>query len=468
MVIQQVTVARDWSIWRNIARQLISQQIRPEQVMFTETEGLLQNLRNEATGAEQNVIFRVPKEFVVSAQFVACHRDADRWNLLYRLLWRLTHGEAHLLTMDIDDDVRRFHSMEKAVQRDRHKMTAFVRFRKVVRDGEDYFVAWHRPDHFIVRLTAPFFRDRFAAMNWTILTPDESVVWDKHELTFGDGVARRDAPQEDQLEELWKTYYANIFNPARIKLKAMRKEMPVRHWSTLPETQQIPDLLKQAPARIEIMTKHAGKPDNRSAADYLPEKITLPQLAEASKCCKGCDLYQHATQTVFGAGPHRAKVMFVGEQPGDQEDLAGQPFVGPAGQLLDQLMEQAKIPREEVYITNAVKHFKFEPRGKRRIHAKPNAREMRACKPWLEAELSVVKPNIVVALGATAAQTLLGPSFRLTQHRGEFFNDVPFAKYFMATYHPSALLRMPDEATREQAFHDVVGDLKSVAGHLNG
>src|SRR5262245_44401728 len=164
-----------------------------------------------------------------------------------------------------------------------------------------------------------------------------------------------------------------------------------------------------------------------SESDFLPQHFSMRGLKEAVQSCKGCALYCNATQAVLGEGPTDARVMFVGEQPGDQEDLAGRPFVGPAGQLLDEAMKEAGIPRDEVFVTNAVKHFKFEPRGKRRLHSKPSAREVKACRPWLESEIKLVKPKIIAALGATAAQSLMGPSFRLTQHRGEFFTDTTWA-----------------------------------------
>jgi DNA polymerase len=181
----------------------------------------------------------------------------------------------------------------------------------------------------------------------------------------------------------------------------------------------------------------------------------------ASKECRGCHLYENATQTVFGAGPAKARVIMVGEQPGDQEDTQGEPFVGPAGKLLDKAMAEAEIDRALVYVTNAVKHFKFEPRGKRRIHQKPNSLEINACYPWLEAEMDVIHPEVVVCLGATAAQALLGRSFRLTQHRGEFFPH-PRAKWVTATIHPSALLRMPEPERRNEEFAHFVEDLRRV------
>ena len=204
-----------------------------------------------------------------------------------------------------------------------------------------------------------------------------------------------------------------------------------------------------------------------SARDFFPQRITLPQLREASQRCRGCQLYCNATQAVFGEGARDAFVMFVGEQPGDQEDQAGHPFVGPAGRLLDEVLDQVGIDRKhDVYVTNAVKHFKFEPRGKRRIHSKPSAREVAACRPWLEAEIQVVKPRIIVCLGATAAQSLLGNAFRVTKHRGEIIEDQPWAPWMMATYHPSALLRMPDEEARHAARAEFANDLKLVAKQI--
>jgi DNA polymerase len=201
-----------------------------------------------------------------------------------------------------------------------------------------------------------------------------------------------------------------------------------------------------------------------SAADFLPATLSLPQLRAASKTCRGCDLYCDATQTVFGEGPKRAPIMLIGEQPGDQEDQQGHPFVGPSGRLLDELLKMAGISREKVYLTNAVKHFKWERRGKRRLHSKPSAREIDACRPWLEAEIAVIKPKVIVCLGATAAQSLLGAAFRLTKHRGEF-QKTPFAQSLLATVHPSALLRMPDPGDRAAARQQFIEDLRLAFHH---
>ena len=198
-----------------------------------------------------------------------------------------------------------------------------------------------------------------------------------------------------------------------------------------------------------------------SAAEFFPERKSLKAFREAAADCKGCDLWERATQTVFGEGARRAEVVFVGEQPGNEEDLAGKPFVGPAGRLLDDALLEAGIARIQTYVTNVVKHFKWEPRGKRRIHKKPNAREVAACRPWLEAEISLVKPKVIVCLGATAAQALLGPQFRVSKQRGQFIEST-LAPYIVATVHPSSILRAPDETRRDEKRR-FIDDLKKVA-----
>ncbi len=200
----------------------------------------------------------------------------------------------------------------------------------------------------------------------------------------------------------------------------------------------------------------------RSAAPFVPKTTSIGVLDQAAQKCRGCDLYKHATQAVFGEGPKRARMMFVGEQPGDQEDLQGHPFVGPAGALLDKALEEAGIPRTKVFLTNAVKHFKWEPRGKRRIHKKPRVSEIKACRPWLEAELRAVKPAVIVCLGATAAQSVMGPQFKLMQNRGKVLAS-PLGQPVLATIHPSAVLRAPDAEGRRQAYRMLVADLKAAA-----
>lgn len=206
-----------------------------------------------------------------------------------------------------------------------------------------------------------------------------------------------------------------------------------------------------------------GQNDSADAAqDKIPSTPTLQGLAKIARDCKACDLWKRSTQVVFGQGQANSKIMFIGEVPGDQEDRAGKPFVGPAGQLLNKALAEAGIDRRKVYVTNAVKHFNWEPRGKRRIHQKPRASEIAACRPWLDAEIARLRPQVIVCLGATASQALLGKQFRVTQHRGEFI-DSPLAPHVMATVHPSAILRAPDEKTRHDETLRFVADLKRIA-----
>ncbi|MEY2490905.1 MAG: uracil-DNA glycosylase [Verrucomicrobiota bacterium] len=212
------------------------------------------------------------------------------------------------------------------------------------------------------------------------------------------------------------------------------------------------------------MKKSVAKIRDDDADDWRPARTpktsSLARLKKAARSCTACHLYKHATQTVFGEGPKGARLLLLGEQPGDQEDVAGQPFVGPAGKLLDRALEEAGIKREEIYVTNTVKHFKWEPRGKRRIHQKPNSREIAACRPWLEAELRLVRPKLLVCLGATAAQSILGPSFRVTRERGKVLES-ELAPRVLATVHPSSLLRQPDEESREREYAHFVADLRA-------
>lgn len=456
----------NFDIWREVARRLRLGAVPPDEVQFlTEDEpGLFADspaLLDQLPIADKSFTLRVPKEFLELAAEVGYHREPQRWSVLYRVLWRLTTDEPKLMQLATDDDMHDLLLMEKAVRRDAHKMKAFVRFREVVENDQTHYVAWHRPDHYVVRKVAPFFSRRFKSMNWTILTPDESVTWDEHELTYFEGVDRSAAPSSDQLEDLWRTYYANIFNPARIKLKAMRAEMPVRHWATLPETTIIDEMLKAAPQRVENMIK-LSEGFTKSASDYFPsanEPTSLATLAEAAKQCRACDLHCHATQVVFGRGPHTARMVIVGEQPGDQEDVAGEPFVGPAGEVLNRAFEAAGIDRQQIYITNIVKHFKFERSGKRRLHKRPDSREIRACRPWFEAEWSQLQASVLVCLGATPATALINPGFRIQQQHGQWVTS-KYCAHTLATWHPSSILRLPDEASKAARFAELVTDLE--------
>jgi probable DNA metabolism protein len=465
-MLRQATFLPTFAGWQKAARAALLAETPPDSILWQEIgeKQPLLDLADETEPAQPaRSTVKVPKKFVEIAGRVACHADPERWALLYRVLWRITHGEHSLMEIAVDADVHALAQMDKAIRHDVHKMRAFVRFRAVEHGGETWYVAWFEPAHHIVELNAPFFADRFAQMNWSILTPDRCVHWDGRNLTFTEGVPKSEAPRDDAVEPLWQKYYAHIFNPARVKVHAMTKEMPKRYWKNLPEAQLIPELLRKAPTRVNsMMTKsRAG-----AAVDFhpapVPESDDWTVVKKAACACTACPLYKNATQTVFGEGSPKSELVFIGEQPGDSEDLAGKPFVGPAGQLFDRALEDAGIDRQLAYVTNAVKHFKWVPSGKRRLHKTPSPREVAACRPWLEAEMRIVQPKVVVCLGSTAAQSVLGPEVRVLRDRGSF-RASPFCGQTFVTVHPSSLLRAPDEAAREEAYRLFVADLKKVA-----
>jgi DNA polymerase len=387
-------------------------------------------------------------------------------------LWRL-RGNHDLLSVATDPDVALVNAMARAVHRDEHKMHAFVRFREVGREPKSHYVAWFEPEHHIVELAAPFFARRFADMPWSILTPELSAHWDGHSLAFTEGVAKAEAPTEDRLEETWRRYYASIFNPARLKVKAMEREMPKKYWRNLPEASLIKPLIEGAGrstgAMIEKDASDPHKPQKRQDTAMTRKQAasaeSLEALREEAANCRACPLWKDATQTVFGEGPKHAQVMLVGEQPGDKEDLAGTPFVGPAGRMLDRALEEAGIDRGKVYVTNAVKHFKFLPRGKIRLHQKPGTPEIKACRSWYERELAAIRPALVVAMGATAAQSVFGKITPINKSRGRLI-ELDDGIKVLVTVHPSYLLRLPDQDAKAREYQRFVDDLKMTADFL--
>ncbi|MBB5057346.1 DNA polymerase [Granulicella aggregans] len=521
---KRVLIQPDFEAWREAARDALREGYAPEEIDLQDaavasTLALSFELEAGPTGVATTQPY-VSKSFLDDAAMVAVHRNAGRWNLLYRVLYRM-QGNRNLLKIETDSDVAEMNRLASQVRRDLHKMHAFVRFRKVMRPGEvmltehrpevlvpasgaadddgemralvlvtptpfgvakseieqcepevpeaqlaaddcEHFVAWYQPDHRILPLAAPFFAERFAIMRWSILTPDASVSWDPvtKELLWSAGVPRESAPDEDELETLWRSYYSSIYNPARLNPRAMRSEMPVRYWKNLPEMTLLPTLVTQSQKRVEGMV--AKQQEKTSAAPFVPAEHTVTAIGAALPACEGCELYKHATQAVGGVGPAHAKMMVVGEQPGDQEDIKGLPFVGPAGRLLDQTLEELGIDRSELYVTNAVKHFKFVQKGKLRLHENPRLSEITACKPWLLAEIDAVRPKLIVCLGASAAKSLLGGTFGLMKQHGEVLST-PYAERVMATLHPSAILRARDDASRSQMMEMFKADLAKAA-----
>lgn len=438
---RSASASPDLESWREEARALLAADVPPREVVWA-PPGATGVLFAEPLPLTTGPRSPVPARFIELARDVVLHREAGGHALLYRVLWRLTHGEPDLLDDAADRDVRTLVLRRQHVRRDIHKMHAFVRFRLV----DDNYIAWYAPDHHILSRAASFFRDRFRSMQWAILTPDASVSWEGANLTWGPGVPRHTQPQSDEYEAMWRTYYAAIFNPARINPALMRQHMPARFWPQLPEAELIPGLLAEASSRVGAM--------------IAPARIigSLPMLRDQAKTCTACDLCGPATQTVFGEGPEDAELVLVGEQPGDQEDLVGRPFIGPAGSVLDAALVAAGIARERVYLTNAVKHFRFEPRGKQRIHQRPTADHVRACKPWLGAELEQLRPRVIVCLGSTAAQAIINSRFKVRDQRGIVI-ATRWSENVLATHHPAAILRV-DDAQRSTYEAELVADLR--------
>lgn len=458
----------DFEGWRDAARGLAEAGV-PASAIVWEVEGGEPDLFGEGADAPPaGPTFAVPRDFISLAKAAICHRDPERFALLYAMLLKLRDNRKAMEDR-ADPLLDRLERLAKEVRRDAHKMHAFVRFREVEEGGDTRFVAWFEPDNHIVRREAGFFVRRFTNMAWSILTPEVSIHWDRETLREGPGATRAEAPQGDPVEETWKTYYASIFNPARVKVKAMLKEMPKKYWANMPETALIAPLLAGAQSREAEMIDRSAAREGLQHAVAAERKLepggnarkTWEALLADARVCTRCDLYKCGTQTVFGEGPLDARILFVGEQPGDQEDLAGRPFVGPAGQVFDAALEEAGIDRAETYVTNAVKHFKFVMRGKRRLHQSPDQSEISACRWWVEQERELIRPPLTVALGGTAARSLFGKAMAIGKNRGVAHSLADGSEAWI-TVHPSFLLRLPDEAARRAERIKFVDDLKRI------
>jgi DNA polymerase len=486
--LQTIQFYPDFNSWWQLAINCLNNNTHPADIWWT-ADSSAPRIARKRSAANHTA-------FIQEATAASCHRHEDRWALLYSILWRLNHTEPQLLELSGDPEVAKLRKYAKAVARDVHKMKAFVRFRLVdqaesgehAESGEQVesagdaeptdqsnsqprYVSWFEPQHYIVEYAAPFFKRRFSNMHWSILTPVGCAHWEcGGELWFSDAVDKNVAPDGDQFEDAWRVYYKSIFNPARLKISAMQSEMPKKYWKNLPEAHEIATLVASAEQRTRVMvdqrksedTFHCGaRPAHPDQTIHQQLQQTAASSLQATKLqaslCSGCPQGMAATQTVFGEGPDDAKLMIIGEQPGDEEDLQGKPFVGPAGQLLNSALKHAGIEREQCYLTNAVKHFGFEPRGKRRLHKRPEASVVSACGQWLERELEIIKPDIVVYLGATAASTRFGSQVRVSRDRGKLITRE--GKQHLITVHPSSILRLSNRAAQQQAYVQLVSDL---------
>jgi uracil-DNA glycosylase len=455
----------DFDSFRAEARRLLAQGIPPQNINWrVHGDGLQDDLfalpnqapHTQPAGGEP---LRVPRAFADLARCAIMHADPHRFALLYRLLWRM-QKQPKLADDSADPDMIRVHMLSRHVRRDIHKMRAFVRFREVLDDrSESTFVAWFEPEHHILRNNAKFFMGRFASMRWSILTPRGSLHWSGAALFEGPPAERADAPDGDPVEHLWHQYYASTFNPARLKVGAMLKEMPRKYWHNMPETALIPALVAGARARELAMVQDGANPFE---AEEPPR--SLDAISTAIAACRNCEIGCNGTRAVSGTGDALSRVMIVGEQPGDQEEQVGQPFVGPAGILLNTALDQAGIARESMWLTNAVKHFKYQAQGKRRLHQNPAAREIDVCRWWLDSERTLIQPRLILALGASAGRAIIGRTPSVKTERGLLDIDASGAELWL-TVHPAYLLRLDGKAfDREmEAFTD---DLSRFAARI--
>jgi uracil-DNA glycosylase len=416
----------DWEGWRTATRSLVLGGVTPDEVSWSvcshDEEG---EPLPAAAGS-----FGVSRALINLASLAIQARDPERFGLLYRLVWRANAGEKTDAA-----EMQRAQGLAFAVRAEAHKMRTLLRYLPVREGNITRYVGWYDPAHFVLEANAQLIARRFSDLTFFIVTPDGVAHWDGTELRFSTGVERKAVRDDDALLLWWQKHQENLLRHARIG-------------TAIPEAEQ----LDEAPR----------PPDRPPLGPVVLPLHSDPPLQEAmheASGCRRCHLYEPASQTVFGEGPAHAGLLFVGEQPGDQEDVIGRPFVGPAGQIMDRAMEEAGIDRRTVYITNAVKHFKFEPRGKRRIHKTPEAPEIQACRFWLDVERVRLRPKLVVAMGGTAARAVLGRAVTITRERGR---PIEMSDGHMAfvTVHPSYLLRVPDEAAKAREYRAFVADLR--------
>lgn len=477
MLLVRLASETDFEGWRDAARALLAQNIPPEEIEWRVGKGSfslfdIPEFQREALPGPH---FTVPRSFIELCRKAILHSDPSRFGLLYRLLWRVKQ-EPKLLQVSFDPDVAQVQAMVKDVQRDLHKMKAFVRFREIEMEGqESEFVAWFEHSHHIVEASAPFFTGRFTNMRWSILTSDICMHWDGATLRYSPGASKHEAPAEDAGEDLWRAYYRSIFNPARLKMSSMQAQMPKKYWRNLPEAELIADLVANADKRKDAMIAAQPTEPQRKVVKYVAEKesvIPLQPGNDAMNAMRALNeqmlasgefpLAVHATQAVLGRGAAPAPILLLGEQPGEQEDLAGEPFIGPAGRLLDQALLEAGIHRDSLYITNALKHYKFKLQGTRRVHMVPGVSDIKAYLPWLQREIAIVEPRVIVALGAVAVCAITGKVLGMEANRGKQLTLADGRKAIV-TYHPSFILRTPDKATKQLLYERLVADLRLAA-----
>ena len=433
----RIVLARetDWDGWRTATRAHVLAGTPPETLDWS--IGAPAEPLPEAAFPQGGGSFGVPRALVGLAAQAIQARDPDRFDLLYRLVWRAQAGEPVLEQRD-DRELTRARRLALAVRAEAHRMRTHLRFLALPDTDPTQHLGWYAPAHYVLEANAQLLTRRFASLHLTILTPDGTAQWDGTELRFGPGLDPILVPDDDALVAQWRDYGPDI-------LAAARTGTSIPPAEALDEDPRPPDRPAIGPVVMHV---------HRDPA--------LAAAVEDASACRRCPLGDPATQTVFGEGPAGAALLFIGEQPGDQEDIIGRPFVGPAGQVLDRALEEAGIDRRTIYITNAVKHFKFTPRGTRRIHQTPEAPEIQVCRFWLDVERVQQRPRLTVLMGATAARAMLGRPVTIGRERGQAFRLPDGAAGFI-TVHPSFLLRLPDEAARAREYERFVTDLREAA-----
>ena len=417
----------DWEGWRLATRALILANIPPNELTWTIGDDPV--ALPDASGT-----FHVPRALISLAALAIQARDPRRFDLLYNVVWRVHAGEK-LLEDGQDPDLALVRRMALAVRAEAHRMRTNMRFLSVPEDGGTRFLGWFAPWHFVLQANAQLLARRYPNERLSIITPDGAAHWDGSKLLFGSGLQH--AEDDAALQSWWETHRDTL-------LAETTPDVSIPEAEALDEAPRPPDRAALGPVVLH------RQPD----AD-------LALAANEASTCRRCPLYEPATQTIFGEGPADAPVMFVGEQPGDQEDTIGRPFVGPAGQMMDRALEEAGIDRRVAYVTNAVKHFKFTLRGKRRIHQTPEVPEIQACNDWLAVERNHIRPRLLVLMGGSAARAILGRAVTISRERGRPFR-LPDGQAAFVTVHPSYLLRIPDEAAKAREYAAFVKDLRTI------
>jgi probable DNA metabolism protein len=428
----------DWEGWRTATRALVLAGADPDDVQWSVRAH--DNTANALPAGSGS--FSISRALVSLAALAIQARDPTRFDLLYRLVWRANAGE-RVLGKTTDPEVAQVHALAFAVRAEAHRMRNLVRYLPVRESDGTRYLGWYAPTHYVLEANAQLIARRFPNLAFSILTPDGAAHWAGAELRFSAGLGDEAVPDDAALRSWWHSHHAGLLHDSRVG-------------TAIPEAEE----LDEAPRPL----------DRPPLGPVLLPLHTDPALQEAmheASNCHRCHLHEAATQTVFGEGPAHVGVLFVGEQPGDQEDVIGRPFVGPAGQVMDRAMEEAGIDRRTIYITNAVKHFKFERRGKRRIHKTPEAPEIQACRFWLDVEIVRLRPKLVVAMGGTAARAVLGRAVTITRERGRPI-ELPDGQTVFVTVHPSYLLRLPDEAAKAREYRAFVADLRTIAELIGG